>query len=48
MLRRGDRTDPCGTPFLRRRNLLFAVAGGKGEVTIANQLHDQLDHAPVR
>jgi len=26
----------------------FAVACGKGEVAITNQLHDQADHAPVR
>ena len=25
MLRRGARTDPCGTPFLRRRNLLLLL-----------------------
>jgi len=38
--RRGARTDPCGTPFLRRRNLLFAISSGIGEAAIAKNLHD--------
>jgi len=27
---------------------MFAVRGGKGEAAIANQLHHQLGHAPVK
>jgi len=47
--RRGARTDPCGTPFLRRRNLIsFAVSGGKGEAGIANLLHDHAEHVSIR
>jgi len=47
--RRGARTDPCGSPFLRRRNLLhlpFPVA--KDKAAIANHLHDHVDHMSVR
>jgi len=40
--------NPCGTPFLRHGNLLFAVSGGKGEAAITNHLYDQADHEPVR
>ena len=55
--RRGARTDPCGTPFLRRRNLAIsggkgeaplAISGGKGKVAIANHLHDHVPHVSVR
>ena len=46
---RGARTDPCGTPSLRRRNLLlFAISGGKGEAAITNHLHDHVDHVSIR
>ena len=47
--RRGARTDPCGMPFLRRRNLLlFAISGGKGEADIANHLPDRVEHVSIR
>jgi len=42
--RRGARTYLCGTVFLKRRNICQCDA----EAAIANQLHDQVDHAPVR
>jgi len=46
----GARTDPCGTPFLRRRNLLlllFPVVRVKlGLLTIS--MHDHADHVSIR
>ena len=47
MQRRGARTDPFGTPFLRCRNLLL-LPFGKGEAAIANHLHDHADHVSIR
>ena len=32
--------------LLMRPNLLFAVTGGKSDIAISNQLHDQADHVP--
>jgi len=46
--KRGARTDPCGTPFLKRRNLLFSVSGGEGEAAIANHLHDHVNRVSIR
>jgi len=49
MLRRGARTNPCGTPFLSHRNLLLLLfpVGGKGEAAIANHLHDHVNHVSM-
>ena len=47
--RRGAKTDPCGTPFFRRRSLLcFAVTSGQGEASVPNKFHDHPDHVLVR
>jgi len=46
---RGARTDPCGKPFFRRRNLLlwpFPVV--RVIAAIANHLHDHVDHVSIR
>jgi len=47
--RRGARTDPCATPFLRVVTCSFCqLSGGKGKAAIANLLHDHVDHVSVR
>ena len=46
---RGARTYPCGTPFLRRRNLLlllFPVVRVK--LRLPNKLHDHVDYVSIR
>jgi len=46
--RRGARTNPCGTPFLRRRNVLLLPFPVVRVNAIANHLHDHGDHVSVR
>jgi len=41
--RRGDRTDPYGTLFLRHR-----ISGGKHKAAIVNHLHEHVDHVSIR
>ena len=36
MLYRRAKTNPCGTPFLRRHNLLCVPLGGKGEAAVCH------------
>ena len=40
LYRRGTKTDPCVTPFLRRCNQM-------GEAAVCDKLHDHFDHVPV-
>jgi len=46
--RRGARTDLCGTPFLRCRNLLLLQFPVARKAAIANLLHDHVDHVCIK
>ena len=46
--RRGAKTDPGGTPFLRRHSLLLlALTSSKGETWVLDKLHDHFDHVLI-
>jgi len=47
--RRGAKTDPCATPFLRRRKLLrLFLPVVKSEAPITNHFNDHAEHVPDR